>query len=206
MKSGAVYWACHTLIWVNLAFYISVVFLLIFKCHPISEAWSGFRGSHCIHKTLALVFSAAVNVFSDLLNLLLPIWAIWHLQMAPRRKFGVTAVFATGFLYCLPFTFPNPWNSVSQSANAVANNTSNRAFAASICRLIYCIQLLYNDDVTYILAQIGLWTYVLTFHSFALKSCLHFLPYQTCRICEYHPLHLLPVDASSGQIDCRPPR
>ena len=106
MKSGAVYWACHTLIWVNLAFYISVVFLLLFECRPINDAWSAYYAGHCIDRNLALVFSAAVNVFSDLLNLLLPIWAIWHLQMAPKRRFGITAIFATGFLYCLPFHMP----------------------------------------------------------------------------------------------------
>lgn len=97
-KSGAVYWACHTLIWVNLTFYISVVFILFFECSPIKDSWSEYFGGRCIHRTLALVISAAINVFSDLLNLLLPIWAIWHLQMAPRRKFGITAIFATGSL------------------------------------------------------------------------------------------------------------
>ena len=102
MKSGAVYWACHALIWANLAVYIAVTFTVLFECHPIDATWNPFLASDCISRNVILVISAAVNVFSDLLNFLLPIWAIWHLQMAPERKLGLSAVFATGLLYCAP--------------------------------------------------------------------------------------------------------
>ena len=47
---------------------------------------------------MLLVVSNAVNIFSDLPNLLLPIWATWRLQMAPKLKAGLVAVFATGLL------------------------------------------------------------------------------------------------------------
>lgn len=101
MKSGPVYLACHTLIWGNLAFYISIFFSIIFECRPIWEVWNpslGLDTRHCINRNMLLVVSSAVNVFSDLLNLLLPIWATWHLQMAPKRKAGVIAIFTTGLL------------------------------------------------------------------------------------------------------------
>ena len=102
MKSGAVYWACHALIWANLAVNIAATFTILFECHPIDATWNPFLGNDCIDRNVILVITAAVNVFSDLLNLLLPIWAIWHLQMAPERKLGISAVFATGLLYCAP--------------------------------------------------------------------------------------------------------
>ena len=111
MKSGAVYWACHALIWANLAVYIAGTFTILFECRPIYATWNPSLGSDCIKRNLVLVISAAVNVFSDLLNILLPIWAIWHLQMAQGRKIGLTAVFATGLLYCAPLNpilFPLP--------------------------------------------------------------------------------------------------
>lgn len=101
-KSGAVYWASHTLVWANLTFYIAVFFTILFECHPIDATWNPFLAADCINRNLIVVISAAVNVFSDLLNILLPIWAIWHLQMAPKRKVGISAVFATGLLYCVP--------------------------------------------------------------------------------------------------------
>ena len=98
MKSGALYWAFHTLIWGNLAFYSSIFFSLIFECHPIREVWNPSYEGHCINRNMLLVVSSAVNILSDLLNLLLPIWATWHLQMAPKRKAGIIAIFATGIL------------------------------------------------------------------------------------------------------------
>lgn len=133
MKSGPVYLACHTLIWGNLAFYISIFFSIIFECHPIWEVWNPFLGldtSHyCINRNMLLVVSSAVNVFSDIFNLLLPIWATWHLQMAPKRKAGIIAIFTTGLL----------------------------AFISSICRLIYSIHALFSLDPSYINAQNALW-------------------------------------------------
>ncbi len=101
MKSGYVYWACHTLIWVNLVFYISVFFSIIFACHPVWEVWSlwkPFDKPHCSDRIGVLVASSAVNILSDLLNIILPMWATWHLQLAPKRKAGIVAIFATGLL------------------------------------------------------------------------------------------------------------
>ena len=98
MKSGPVYWACHALIWGNLAFYVAILFTIVFECSPISEVWNLFYGDHCINRNVVLVATGAVNVFSDLLNLLLPVWATWHLQMASKRKVNIVAVFATGIL------------------------------------------------------------------------------------------------------------
>ena len=101
MKTGAIYRACHTLIWVNLVFYIAILLAIIFECHPIEETWNPVTNSaddHCVNRFMILIVSAAVNVFFDLLNLLLPVWAIWQLQMASKRKAGITAIFATGLL------------------------------------------------------------------------------------------------------------
>lgn len=98
LKSGPVYWACHILIWGNLAFYVGTLFSIIFECHPIWEVWNPAYEGHCINRNMVPVVSSAVNIISDLLNLLLPIWATWRLQMAPKRKVGVIAIFAIGLL------------------------------------------------------------------------------------------------------------
>lgn len=99
MRSGPVYWACHALIWSNLAFYISIIFTIIFECEAIREVWNPSDGNRSINRNLVLIISGAVNIFSDFLNILLPLWAIWHLQMAPRTKAGVSVIFATGLLH-----------------------------------------------------------------------------------------------------------
>ena len=97
-KSGPLYWAYHILIWSNLAFYISVLFPIIFECHPIWDFWNPLYKDHCINWKKLLVVSSAVNVSSGLLILLLAVWTISQLQMAHKRKAGVMAIFATGSL------------------------------------------------------------------------------------------------------------
>ena len=98
MKTGAVYYASHILIWGNLAFYTASFFAIMFECHPIEEVWNIFYGAHCVNRNLIAIVSGAVNVGSDFLSLILPIWAIWHLPMAPKRKAGLSAIFAIGIL------------------------------------------------------------------------------------------------------------
>ena len=98
-KSGSVYWASHTLIWTNLLLYVCVFFSVLLECYPIDETWNPLdANNHCVNRNMVLVVSGACNVFSDILILLLPLWAIWHLQMKLRRKIGITAVFTTGLL------------------------------------------------------------------------------------------------------------
>ena len=102
-KSGPVYWIIHGLIWTNLAFYSSVEFAVIFECTPISKAWNPlYEGGHCIDVTVLIIAESCINVISGLLILLLPLWAIWHLRMATKRKAGIIAVFTTGARYNIP--------------------------------------------------------------------------------------------------------
>ena len=53
---------------------------------------------HCINAQGLLLAISAINVLSDLLALILPIAAIWHLQMDVKRKIGSTLVFAIGVM------------------------------------------------------------------------------------------------------------
>lgn len=108
-----------------------------------------------------LVVSGTVNVFSDLLNITLPLWAIWHLQMAPKRKAGVSAVFTTGLLYFILFLSTCSDKIAVTSFMEELTNRQNSAFVSSICRLVYTTHILASSDIFYIIAQIGLWAYVI---------------------------------------------
>ena len=44
------------------------------------------------------ITQGAVGVFSDFFIFCLPIPVVWKLQLPPRRKFGVLAIFTTGLL------------------------------------------------------------------------------------------------------------
>ena len=69
---------------------------------------------------------------SDFVILILPLVAIWRLNIPMRRKLGVAAVFATGLFACM----------------------------ASVCRLAFTLKIFHDPDISYAILQTGLWTYV----------------------------------------------
>ena len=97
-RSKPTYWACYALIWSSLAFYAFVFFAIIFQCHPIWKLWEESYKDQCIDWKSLLVASSAINMVFDLLTLLLAVSTTWHVQMTPKKKAGLFAIFATGLL------------------------------------------------------------------------------------------------------------
>ncbi|KAL9595251.1 MAG: hypothetical protein Q9219_006555 [cf. Caloplaca sp. 3 TL-2023] len=77
-------------------FYVIYLFLYIFLCPNTGKDQTCAKDL----KTMALATSA-VNVFDDFYILLIPMSAVSSLQLPPRRKLGLLAIFFTGFLACL---------------------------------------------------------------------------------------------------------
>ncbi|CAF9908703.1 MAG: hypothetical protein ALECFALPRED_004904 [Alectoria fallacina] len=128
-KHNFVFYGVHVLIWTNLVFYIIETFLEIFACTPREKIWNPLTPGHCIGIENNYIAVGAWNVLSDFSILILPMVAIWNLQMANTRKIGVAAVFATGLFACV----------------------------ASVVRLAYTVDLLYTSDGTYSIIKVGLW-------------------------------------------------
>ncbi|KAL8697776.1 MAG: hypothetical protein Q9201_006935, partial [Fulgogasparrea decipioides] len=81
-------------IYFNLLFYTIYFFVYIFFCPNTSK-----NARACGPKLKVLgVATSGVNVVSDFYLLLIPLAAISNLQLPPKRKFGLLAVFFTGFL------------------------------------------------------------------------------------------------------------
>ena len=98
-RTGVVYVVTHILIWTNLAFYVAIFFAVLFECTPLEMIWNPLLTTgFCVNRNAELIAAGAVNTISDLLILILPLWAIWHLQMAMKNKLGISAIFATGVL------------------------------------------------------------------------------------------------------------
>ena len=96
--AGKTYWLIHFLIWSNLLFYLAVMLLEIMKCLPRKKVWNPTMQGRCIDLPFAPKAGAVINIISDFSILVLPIGKIWQLQMSPKRKLGVSAVFSTGLL------------------------------------------------------------------------------------------------------------
>lgn len=96
-KSGPVYWTIQTLIWGNFAVYTGLFFAIAFECSPQDKIWNPrISGGRCLERNIILFVNGPVNTISNLLILLLPIWAVWHLRLELKRKVWITAIFATG--------------------------------------------------------------------------------------------------------------
>ena len=98
---GLVYRITHTLIWLNVIFYVANVLTVIFQCSPISKAWDRSIAGKCINTNQNQIGTGTINVISDLLILFLPLWAIWHLQLPVQKKISVSSIFAVGILYAI---------------------------------------------------------------------------------------------------------
>ena len=99
-KTGLVYTAFQTLVWVNLIFYSSSLLALLLECLPVQKIWDpSLSTGHCIDTLTLLIAMGVINVLSDGCILVLPIWAIWHLQMRVERKVGISAIFSIGLMF-----------------------------------------------------------------------------------------------------------
>lgn len=96
------YYTIHVLIWLNLFFYIANVPIEIWPCIPRKKLWTPSLPGHCLNNERVFVAGGAINVVSDFAILLLPVVLISRLQMPLKKKIGVSAIFATGFLYVSP--------------------------------------------------------------------------------------------------------
>ena len=139
------FWAVHFLIWVNIIYWITWFFLLIFLCLPRTKIWNPETPGHCLGKFALYRSSAVFNMITDIMMLAIPLYKIFHLQMSMKRKIGISAVFATGFLYVYP----------SHLLEAVL--ISRRACISSIIRLAYDVNYSHSEDTTYNQPRATLW-------------------------------------------------
>ena len=77
--------------------------LAIFSCHPIKANWDTQLylkpTTHCSPRVYDVTnIHGYCNIISDFMLLILPIPALWKLQMTTGKKLSIAAVFATGSL------------------------------------------------------------------------------------------------------------
>ena len=109
-QRNATFWISHTLIWVNVLFYIIVTFTEIFRCWPREAIWNPFfEGGSCpIDVNAQNIVVSVLNFISDLAILAMPQWVIWKLQISRSRKWGLSFLFFIGIgcVYSLALTWP----------------------------------------------------------------------------------------------------
>lgn len=80
-------------------FYVALTIVKIFECNPRARIWDKSVEGTCINIPSLLNTSGLFNTISDLLILLVPLKAVWALNMKTKKKLGVIAVFSVGSMY-----------------------------------------------------------------------------------------------------------
>lgn len=80
--------------WWNLLYTIALILTVTTEC--VGKEDKVARGQECLNQAALIISAAVINVVSDLMIFIIPIVAIWSLQLAKKSKFRVSAVFAVG--------------------------------------------------------------------------------------------------------------
>lgn len=80
--------------WWNLLYTIALILTVTTEC--VGKEDKVARGEECLKQSALVISATVINVVSDLMILVIPIVAIWGLQMAKKPKFRLTAVFSVG--------------------------------------------------------------------------------------------------------------
>lgn len=95
------FWASHGLIGLNVIFYTTWTFLMIFVCQPRQKFWDQtIEGGKCMDWTVVLTTGNAITIVSDIAIWLLPQRVIYGLQLARPRKIALLALFTLGVFAC----------------------------------------------------------------------------------------------------------
>lgn len=89
----------HVSIWICFICYSVSAAFLIAMCKPREKIWNPLMPGHCFSYIANYQATGIINVISDFTILILPVPGLWKLHLPLKRKLGLIAVFATGFLY-----------------------------------------------------------------------------------------------------------
>ena len=85
------------MLFVNVAFYLSIMFVDSFGCIPIKAIWDVTVPGKCINHKVSLMMGASFNSLSDICILIMPQRAIWNMEsMSWKKKWGLSALFLLG--------------------------------------------------------------------------------------------------------------
>lgn len=86
------------MIGVQVAFAIAAVIALNLACIPTKKKWEFWLPGKCINAHDIETVSAAFQLISDCIVLLLPQKVIWDLRLSWKKKLGVSIIFSLGIL------------------------------------------------------------------------------------------------------------
>ncbi|KAF2016638.1 hypothetical protein BU24DRAFT_492692 [Aaosphaeria arxii CBS 175.79] len=85
------------------AYGITSVFTGIFDCVPVDAFWDLTKKptARCVNETTLWYSNAGLNIATDLLVAILPIKAIWDLQLPKKQKIALVFILTIGWFVCV---------------------------------------------------------------------------------------------------------
>ena len=77
-------------------FYFATAVVKIWQCNPRARIWNKSIAGTCLDTSAILDTSGVFNLVTDVILLLVPVKAVWSMQMNQRKKIGIVLVFTMG--------------------------------------------------------------------------------------------------------------
>ena len=74
------------------------LFLSVFSCRPVNALWNMTIDGDCINLNLAALIFGSINVFIDVVLLVMPIPLVWRLNIQMRWRLQLVGIFLLGGL------------------------------------------------------------------------------------------------------------
>lgn len=95
---GIAYYIIQITIWLNLFYYLAATLVSICTCIPRRKIWEPWTPGRCLDISKVICVSSIINVISDVMILMIPLFCVSSLQMPLKQKIGISVVFATAIL------------------------------------------------------------------------------------------------------------
>ena len=89
-----IWYAIWFVFWFNLLYTIALILVITTQC--VGKEKQQARGENCLNQPALVVSASVINVVTDLMILIIPLVAIWGLQMTKKHKIRLSTVFAVG--------------------------------------------------------------------------------------------------------------
>ncbi|KAF7718718.1 Uncharacterized protein PECH_004300 [Penicillium ucsense] len=87
------FWFATTFV---IGLFVTVLFVDIFQCQPVAHVYDSSIEGTCIAQGVFYVSTAALNLFTDVIVMAIPIIITWKLQMPVRQKLAVCLILCLG--------------------------------------------------------------------------------------------------------------
>jgi len=93
--------AAYTVLGLNLAYFLAVILQTLLICQPVAFNWDHTMTGSCGDQKTSDEVIGVLNIFYDVVLIILPMPMLWKLQMAISRKLALSAIFGMGIIICI---------------------------------------------------------------------------------------------------------